>query len=55
METKRKYQIIIMSINGETFLGRIYNSWEEIHEVMIELRVLYAKNEVNHHVGYLKV
>lgn len=51
----KKYQLIVMDAEGKTTLGRIYNSFEEVHDAMIELRVLYAKHEVSHHVGYMEV
>ena len=55
-DNSKKYQLVIMDVEGKTYLsGRIYNSFEEVHEAMIELRVLYAKNEVSHHVGYMEV
>lgn len=54
-EVKRKYQLVIMVADGATTLGRIYDSFTEAHEAMIELRVLYAKHGVTHHVGYREV
>lgn len=54
-ETSRKYRLVIMDSKGKTYFGRIYDNWEEIRNAMIELRVLYAKNEVTHHVGYMEV
>ena len=54
-EVKRKYQLVIMVAEGATTLGRTYDSFEEVHDAMIELRVLYAKHGVTHHVGYVEV
>ena len=55
-DNSKKYQLVIMDAEGRTYLsGRIYNSFEEVHDAMIELRVLYAKHEVSHHVGYIEV
>lgn len=54
-ENKKKYQLIVMDAEGKTTLGRTYDSFEEVHDAMIELRVLYAKHEVHHHVGYMEV
>lgn len=51
----KKYQIIIMDVNGKTYSGRIYDSLKEVRKAMIELRILYAKNKVTHHVGYMEV
>lgn len=51
----KKYHLIVMDAEGKTTLGRIYDSFEEVHEAMIELRVLYAKNGISHHVGYMEV
>ena len=57
METAnhKKYQIAIMEINGKITLGRTYDTFEEVHNAMIELRMLYVKHEVTHHVGYVEV
>jgi hypothetical protein len=38
-----------------TFGVHIYDSWEEMHKAMDEVRDVYAKHEVNHHVGYMEV
>lgn len=50
-----QYVIVVMDSKGKTYLGRPYDNWEEVHRAMIELRMLYAKNEVNHYVGYMEV
>lgn len=57
METvnHKKYRIVVMEIGGKTTLGRIYDSFEEVNNAMIELRMLYVKHEVTHHVGYVEV
>lgn len=54
-EVRRKYQLVVMDAEGKTTLGRTYYSFEEVHDAMIELRILYAKHEVSHHVGYMEV
>ena len=51
----KKYQLILMDTEGKTTLGRTFDNWDEIHCAMIELRVLYAKHEINYHVGYMEV
>ena len=51
----KKYQILFMDTDGKVTTGRIYDSWEEMHEAMVELRVLYAKHEVKLQVGYMEV
>lgn len=51
----KKYQIIIMDVNGKTYSGRIYDSLKEVRKAMIKLRILYAKNKVARHVGYMEV
>lgn len=51
----KKYQLIIMTEDGRcTFSHQTYN-WDELHEAMREMRVLYAKHGVTHHVGYREV
>lgn len=51
----KKYQLVVMDEEGKTTLGRICDSFEEVHDAMIELRVLYAKHEIHYHVGYMEV
>lgn len=51
----RKYQLVIMTDEGKCYcVGRIYD-WEDIQEAIKELRELYEKHGVTHHVGYRKV
>lgn len=52
---KKKYQLVIMDADGKTTYGKIFESWSEIFEAMIELRNIYAKNEINCFVGYREV
>jgi len=54
-EYKRKYQLVIMDSEGKTTYGRTFDSWSEMFEAMMELRNIYAKNEINHHVGFREV
>lgn len=51
---QEKYRIVVMETNGRVTIGRAYDTFEEVHNAMIELRMIYAKNEVAHHVGYVK-
>jgi hypothetical protein len=44
-----------MDTEGKTTYGRIFDSWSETFETMIELRNIYAKNEIAHHVGYREI
>jgi hypothetical protein len=53
-QPKEKYRIVVMETNGRVTIGRAYDTFEEVHNAMIELRMIYAKNEVAHHVGYVK-
>lgn len=51
----KKYQLVIMMEDGYTsFSGRLYNG-NEIEEAVKEMRELYAKHGVTHHVGYREV
>lgn len=51
----KKYQLVIMMEDGyTTFSGRLYNA-SEIQEAVKEMRELYAKYGVTHHVGYREV
>lgn len=52
---KKKYRLVVMETDGRVTTGRVFDSFEEVHEAMIELRVLYAKHGVSHHVGYMEV
>ena len=52
---KKKYQLIIMDESGKATYGKTFDTWNEIFEVMMELRNTYAKMEINHHVGYREV
>lgn len=52
---KKKYQLVIMDPEGKTTYGKTFESWNETFEAMMELRNIYAKNEINHHVGYREV
>lgn len=52
---KKKYQLVIMDEEGKTTYGRTFDTWSETFEAMIELRNIYTKNEINHHVGYREV
>lgn len=52
---KKKYQLVIMDTEGQTTYGKTFESWNETFEAMIELRNIYAKMEINHHVGYREV
>lgn len=52
---KKKYQLVIMDSEGKTTYGKTFESWNETFEAMMELRNIYAKMEINHHVGYREV
>lgn len=52
----KKYRLVIMDTEGKiTFGVHIYDSWEEMHKAMDEVRGVYAKSGINHHVGYMEV
>ena len=50
----KKYRLVVMVPEGRVTIGRTYDNFEELHKAMIELRILYAKHGINHHVGYLE-
>lgn len=52
---KKRYQLVIMDSEGKTTYGKTFDNWNETFEAMMELRNIYAKNEINHHVGYREV
>ena len=53
--SENKYQLVIMMEDGKTYcVGRLYD-WNGIQEAMKEIRELYAKHGVTHHVGYREV
>lgn len=49
---KKQYQLVIMDSEGKTTYGCTFDNWSETFDAMMELRNIYAKNEINHHVGY---
>lgn len=50
-----RYQLVIMTEEGKCYcVGRLYD-WEDIKEAVKELRDLYEKHGVTHHVGYREV
>lgn len=52
---KKQYQLVIMMEDGHTyFTGRLYD-WNGIQEAVKEVRELYEKHGVTHHVGYREV
>lgn len=52
---EKRYQLVVMVPEGKITLGKIYDNWSAMHEAMIELRTIYAKYGVIHHVGYMEV
>lgn len=54
-ENKKRYQLVIMDSEGKTTYGRTFDSWQAIFNAMMDLRNVYAENEINHHVGYREV
>lgn len=54
-EIKDKYQLVVMTEEGMTyFVGKLYD-WNGIQIAVKEVRELYEKHGVTHHVGYRKV
>jgi hypothetical protein len=52
---KKQYQLVIMHEDGMTYcVGRIYD-WNEVQKAAKEIRELYAKHGVTHHVGFREV
>ena len=52
---EKKYQLVIMAEDGKTYLtGRLYD-WDGIQDAVREVRNLYEKHGVTHHVGYREV
>ena len=52
---EKQYQLVIMHEDGMTYcVGRIYN-WNEVQEAAKEIRELYEKHGVTHHVGFREV
>ena len=52
---QKEYQIAVMVEEGRVCLGRKFDSLEEVKEAVSELRAIYEKCGVSHHVGYLEV
>ena len=54
-ENKKQYQLVVMTEEGMTYcVGRLYD-WNGIQEAIKEIRNLYYKHGVTHHVGYREV
>lgn len=52
---KKQYQLVIMHEDGQTyFCGKLYG-WDGIQEAVKEVRELYEKHGVTHHVGFKEV
>lgn len=51
----KKYQLVIMDAEGKVTYGRTFDNWSETFEAMMEMRNIYAKNEINQHVGFREV
>lgn len=52
---KKQYQLVIMHEDGMTYcVGRLYD-WDGIQKAVKEVRDLYYKHGVTHHVGYREV
>ena len=51
----KKYQLVIVDEDGKTTYGKTFTSWSETFEAMMELRNVYAKMEINQHVGFREV
>lgn len=54
-DNSKKCQLVIMTEEGKCYcVGRLYD-WEDIHKAVREVRELYEKHGVTHHVGYREV
>lgn len=52
---KKDYQLVIMHEDGMTYcVGRLY-TFDEVQKAAKEIRDLYYKHGVTHHVGFRKV
>ena len=52
---KKNYRIAIMAANGETSFHGWFSSLSEVQNAVEEIRKLYAKHDIQQHVGYLEV
>lgn len=51
----RRYQLVIMTEEGKCYcVGRLYD-FEDVQNAVKEMRDLYEKHGINHHVGYREV
>lgn len=52
---EKQYQLVIMADDGKCYcVGRLYD-WEGIQNAVSEIKDLYEKHGVSHHVGYREV
>ena len=52
---KKDYQLVIMHEDGMTYcVGRLY-TFDEVQKAAKEIRDLYYKHGITHHVGFRKV
>ena len=52
---ERKYQLVIMTKDGKTYINGPLHDWNGIQNAVTEIRKLYENHGVTHHVGYLEV
>ena len=48
----KKYQLVIVDEQGKTTYGHTFATWDETFNAMMELRKIYVKYDIKHHVGY---
>ena len=54
-ENKKQYQLVIMMDDGMTYcVGRLYD-WNKVQKAAKEIRELYGKHGITHHVGFREV
>ena len=51
----RKYQLVIMTEEGKCHCVGPIHTWDEIQQVVKEMRELYETHGITHHVGFREV
>lgn len=51
---KKNYRLVIMDENGKTSFHGWFCGFDEVRKAVEEIRGLYEKHGINHHVGYVE-
>lgn len=55
VEPQKRYQLVIMAEEGKCYCMSKFYDFENVQKAMREVRELYEKHGITHHVGYREV